>query len=131
FHNNWIQIIFYDALIDYFVDECLEPATRHGEQALGNWLSAGCITSALRMTARRVVATTPVSAAGTTKSIRAAPSDFGARRLLLQSARHRRQRAPGIDPTLVASLERYQACPLSKPGIDLCTPDFRSRSARY
>ena len=32
---------------------------------------------------------------------------------------------------LVPSLQRYQAYPLSKPGIDLCTPDFLSRSVRY
>ncbi len=32
---------------------------------------------------------------------------------------------------LVPSLQRYQACPLSKSGIDLCTPDFLSRSVRY
>src|SRR5215831_20221153 len=65
------------------------------------------------------------------QTIRAAPSDFEARRLLRQIARHRRERAPGTGPMLVPSLQRYQACPLSKPGIDLCTPDFLSRSARY
>src|SRR5438552_5368606 len=35
----------------------------------------------------------------------------------------------GIKP--VPSLQRYQACPLSNPGIDLCTLDFLSRSVRY
>ena len=65
------------------------------------------------------------------ESIRAASSDFEARRLLRQSARHRRERAPGTGPMLVPSLQRYQACPLSKPRIDLCTPDFLSRSVRY
>src|SRR5438552_1055278 len=65
------------------------------------------------------------------ESIRAAASDFEAWRLLPQSARHQRQRAPGTGPMLVPSLQRYQACPLSKPGIDLCTPDFLSRSVRY
>src|SRR5947207_3327124 len=63
--------------------------------------------------------------------IRAAYSDFEARRLLRQSARHRRESAPGTGPMLVPSLQRYQACPLSKPGIYLCTPDFLSRSVRY
>ena len=58
------------------------------------------------------------------RSIRAASSDFEARRLLRQSARHRRERAPGTGPMLVPSLQRYQAYPLSKPGIDLCTLDF-------
>jgi hypothetical protein len=58
-------------------------------------------------------------------------SDFEARRLLRQNARHRRERAPGTGPMLVSSLRRYQAVPLSKPGIDLCTPDFLSRSVRY
>ena len=53
-----------------------------------------------------------------TTSIRAASSDFEARRLLRQSARHRRQRAPGTGPMLVPSLQRYQAYPLSKPGIE-------------
>ena len=65
------------------------------------------------------------------QSIRAASSDFETRRLLRQSARHRRERAPGTDPMLVPSLHWYQAYPLSKPGIDLCTPDFLSRSVRY
>src|SRR5206468_6754708 len=65
------------------------------------------------------------------ESIRAASSDFEARRLLRQSARHRRQRAPRTGPMLVPSLQRYQAFPLSKAGIDLCIPDFLSRSARY
>src|SRR5205807_5152105 len=51
------------------------------------------------------------------ESIRAASSDFEARRLLRQNARHRRQRAPGTGPMLVPSLQRYQACPLSKPGV--------------
>ena len=32
---------------------------------------------------------------------------------------------------LVPLLQRYQAYPLSKPGIDLCTPDFLSRSVPY
>ena len=32
---------------------------------------------------------------------------------------------------LVPSLQRYQACPLSKPGIDVGTLDFLSRSVRY
>src|SRR6266516_8163364 len=73
----------------------------------------------------------PASAAGITTSIRAAASDFEARRLLRQSARHRRERAPGRGPMLVPSLQRYRACPLSKPGIDLCTLDFLSRSVRY
>jgi hypothetical protein len=50
--------------------------------------------------------------------------DFGARRLLPQSARHQRERAPGTAPMLVPSLQRYQAYPLSKPEIDLFTPDF-------
>ena len=68
---------------------------------------------------------------GITTSIRAALSDFEALRLLLRSARHQRERAPGTGPMLVPSLPRYQACSLSKPGIDLCTPDFRSRSVRY
>src|SRR5438552_7451579 len=65
------------------------------------------------------------------ESIRAVSSDFEARRLLRQSARHQRQRVPGTGPMLVPSLQRYQAYPLSKPGIDLCTPDFLSRSVRY
>src|SRR4029453_1742718 len=63
-------------------------------------------------------------------SIRAASSDFEARRLLRQSARHQRQRAPGIGPMPVPSLQWYQAYSLSKPGIDLCTPDFLSRPVR-
>src|SRR6476646_3782018 len=50
---------------------------------------------ALKVTARRAVATTAVSTTGITTSIRAAGSDFEARRLLRQSASHRRQRAPG------------------------------------
>jgi hypothetical protein len=57
-------------------------------------------------------------------TIRAAGSDFEARRLLRQSARHQRQRAPGTGPMLVSSVPRYRASPLSKPGIDLCTPRF-------
>src|SRR5947209_18183738 len=65
------------------------------------------------------------------ESIRAASSDFEARRLLRQSARHRRERAPGTGPMLVPSLQRYQAYPLSKPRIDLCAPDLLSRSVRY
>src|SRR5205807_441230 len=82
------------------------------------------IQSAFRLRIRR----SPASTAGRTTSIRAAASDFEARRLLRQSARHRRERAPGTGPMLVPSLQWYQACPLSKRGIDLCTPDFRSRS---
>ena len=65
------------------------------------------------------------------ESIRAASSDFEARRLLRQSARHRRERAPGTGLMLVPSQQRYQAGPLSKPAIDLCTPDSLSRSVRY
>src|SRR5436309_15146790 len=66
-----------------------------------------------------------------TESIRDVSSDFEARRLLRRSARHRRERAPGTDPMLVLSLQRYRAYPLSKPGIDPCTLDFLSRSVRY
>src|SRR5213596_1638112 len=65
------------------------------------------------------------------ETIRGASSDFEARRLLRQSARHRQERAPGPGPMLVPLLQRYQAYPLSKPGIDLCTLDFLSRSVRY
>src|SRR4029453_13843624 len=64
-------------------------------------------------------------------SIRAASSDFEARRLLRQSARHQLQRAPGTGPRLVPSLQRFQACSLSKPGIDLGTPDFLARPVPY
>src|SRR5439155_26992528 len=53
------------------------------------------------------------------ESIRATASDFEARRLLRKTARHQRQRALGTGPMLVPSLQRYQVCPLSKPGIDL------------
>src|SRR6266436_8542208 len=56
-------------------------------------------------------------AAVPSESIRAAPSDFEARRLLRRSERHRRQRAPDTGPMLVPSLQRYQACPLSKPSV--------------
>ena len=52
-------------------------------------------------------------------SIRAASSDFEARRLVAQSARHRRQRAPGTGPMLVPSLQRYQAYPVSMPKIGI------------
>jgi hypothetical protein len=48
----------------------------------------------------------PASTAGTSTSIRAASSDFEARRLLRQSVRHQRQRAPGTGPMLVPSLQR-------------------------
>ena len=51
------------------------------------------------------------------------------RRLLRKTARHRRERAPGTGPMLVPSLRRYQACPLSKPGIDLCTQPFALSTA--
>ena len=68
---------------------------------------------------------------GITTSIRVAFSDFEARRLLRRSARHRRQRAPGTGPMLVPSQPRYQAYLLLKPEIDLCIPDFLSRSVRY
>src|SRR5207245_10971120 len=71
------------------------------------------------------------SFANHSESIRAASLDFEARRLLRQSARHRRERAPGTGPMLVPSLQRYQADLLSKPRIDLCTLDFLSRSVRY
>ena len=73
----------------------------------------------------------PASTVRITTSIRAASSDFEARRLLRQSARHQRQRAPGTGPMLFLSLLAYQAGRLSKPGIFLCTPDFLSRSVRY
>ena len=86
-------------------------------------------TSANKRAASRAEAR--LSTAGITTSMRAAPSDFEVRRLLRKTARHRRERAPGTGSMLVPSLQRYQACPLSKPGIDLCTPDFRSRSVRY
>jgi hypothetical protein len=66
----------------------------------------------------------PGVTAGITTSIRAAASDFEARRLLRQTARHRRERVPGTGPMLVPSLPRYQACPLSKPGIYLCAPEL-------
>ena len=51
--------------------------------------------------------------------IPAASSDFEIRLLHRQSARHRRQRVPGTGLMLLPSLQVYQACPLSKPGIDL------------
>src|SRR5207245_6997397 len=44
-------------------------------------------------------------------------SDFEVRRLLRKTARHRRERAPGTGLMLFLSLQRYQACPLSKPGV--------------
>ena len=115
-----VHLLFENAQIipnhDDFLEKCFEPATvaaatRTGKLSFdSSELSAGCITSVLRLK--------PGFNGRNNHLLFEQRPQILKHGVFFLTARHQRQRAPGTGPMLVPSLQRYQAYPLSKPGIE-------------